>query len=149
MSDIRFYHLTARRLEDALPQLLARVLDRGQRALVRCGSAERAEALAAHLWTYDPASFLPHGTARDGHGPDQPVWITPGDDAPNGAQVLFLLDGRAAGDAADFEICCDMFDGRDEEAVAAARIRWKELLAGGHALTYWSQDHDGKWERKA
>jgi DNA polymerase IIIc chi subunit len=30
------------------------------------GSGERAEALAAHLWTYKPDNFLPHGTAKDG-----------------------------------------------------------------------------------
>ena len=42
MTEIRFYHLTRRSLEDVLPVMLERVLGRdGKRAVVRLGSAER------------------------------------------------------------------------------------------------------------
>ena len=66
MSEIRFYHLQRASLEDTLPVILERAYGRGDRILVMTGSNERAEALASHLWTYRPESFLPHGTAKDG-----------------------------------------------------------------------------------
>ncbi len=49
--EISFYHLTRTTLEAALPQMLEKTPERGQRAVVRAGSAERVEAPAHHLWT--------------------------------------------------------------------------------------------------
>jgi len=49
----------------------------------------------------------------------------------------------------DFDLCCEMFDGRDQEALAAARQRWKDYQAAGHALAYWQQDEQGRWSEKA
>ncbi|MGH6882849.1 MAG: DNA polymerase III subunit chi, partial [Hypericibacter sp.] len=89
MTEVRFYHLQRTSLEAALPKLLERTLARGQRALVMAGSNERVEALTAHLWTYDPNSFLPHGSKRDGRPERQPVWLTDQDENPNNATVLF------------------------------------------------------------
>ena len=45
MSEIGFYHLTRSSLTQALPQLLARTLAAGQRALVLCGTDDRVAAL--------------------------------------------------------------------------------------------------------
>ena len=42
-----------------------------------------------------------------------------------------------------------MFDGRDEDALAEARAKWKAARAAGHAVTYWQQTDTGKWEKKA
>ena len=42
-----------------------------------------------------------------------------------------------------------MFDGHDDEAVSAARQRWKAHKDSGHALTYWQQTERGGWEKKA
>lgn len=149
MTEIGFYHLTRTPLANALPKLLERVLTAGKRALVRAGSAERVEFLNGALWTYDPASFLPHGTAREGDAPDQPIWLTTGDDNPNGAQVLILTDGVEAGDLSGWERCLEMFDGNDPAAVEAARERWKAYKQAGHALTYWQQTERGGWDKKA
>ncbi len=66
MTEIGFYHLTRTPLERALPQLLEKIHGSGARAVVMTGSAERVDALNAALWTYEAASFLPHGAARDG-----------------------------------------------------------------------------------
>jgi len=38
----------------------------GTKVLVLCADPVRAEALNAGLWTFDQASFLPHGGANDG-----------------------------------------------------------------------------------
>ncbi|MGH8630843.1 MAG: DNA polymerase III subunit chi [Burkholderiales bacterium] len=149
MTEIRFYHLQRTALEAALPPMLEKTLERGQRAVVMAGSEERVEHLADHLWTYNERSFLPHGTARDGFAERQPVWLTEGDENPNGAQVLFLTDGAASERVADYSLCVELFDGNDAAAVAAARQRWKAYQAAGHTLTYWQQSAAGRWEQKA
>ncbi len=41
MMEIRFYHMTRTTLEAALPQMLEKTLERGQRAVVRASSPER------------------------------------------------------------------------------------------------------------
>jgi len=148
VTEVGFYHLTRSPLERALPKLLEKVLASGARAVVRAGSAERAEALNALLWTYDPNSFLPHGGTRDGAAESQPIWLTHEDEAPNGASVLVLTDGAASAHVGDFARCLDMFDGNDADAVAAARARWKEYKAAGHAVTYWAQNERGGWEKR-
>ncbi len=97
MTDIAFYHLQKSPLEAVLPKLLEKTLAAGKRALVLASSNERVEALAAHLWTYDPDAWLPHGTAQDGSPEEQPIWLTDRDDNPNGAAFLFLTDGADTG----------------------------------------------------
>ncbi|MFO0998373.1 MAG: DNA polymerase III subunit chi [Alphaproteobacteria bacterium] len=149
MTDIRFYHLQRKSLEDALPVLLEKILERGSRAVVMAGSAERVEALNAHLWTYSQGSFLPHGSQRDGHAEDQPVWLTTGEENPNGSDVLVLTDGASAAHIESFKTCCELFDGNDTAAVEEARRRWQAYKAAGHDLTYWQQTDEGRWEKRA
>ncbi len=147
--DISFYHLTRTTLEAALPQMLEKTLERGQRAVVRAGSAERVEALTAWLWTYKDRNFLPHGSAKDGHAARQPIWLTEKDERPNDAQVLFLTDGAVSGEElAEFERCAVLFDGNDESALSKARAQWSGLKDAGHDLTYWQQTDEGRWEKK-
>ena len=148
MTEIGFYHLTRTPLERALPRLLEKVYASGARAVVMTGSAERVAALDAVLWTYDPASFLPHGSARDGAPQEQPIWLTAEDENPNGASVLVLTDGARSARVAAYARCLEMFDGRDPAAVAAARERWRAYREAGHALTYWQESPRGGWERK-
>jgi DNA polymerase-3 subunit chi len=150
MTEVRFYHMTNTTLESALPVMLERALSRGQRALVQCGSTERAESLANHLWTYDEAGFLPHGTAKDGRAEDQPIWLTAEDaTAPNGADVLFLADGATSAHLADYALCAVLFDGRDDAVLADSRELWKQLKAAGHEMSYWQQDEREAWGKKA
>tara|TARA_B100000315_G_scaffold254609_1_gene296045 strand:+ start:4874 stop:5329 length:456 start_codon:yes stop_codon:yes gene_type:complete len=149
MTDIAFYHLQKTNLEDALPKLLERTLAAGKRALVRSGSSERVEALNAILWTHGKDSWLPHGSVKDGHAEDQPIWLTTDNDNPNGASFVFLTDNIEATDLDQFERCFDLFDGNDEASVTAARTRWKELSDAGHELHYWQQNEQGKWVEKA
>jgi DNA polymerase-3 subunit chi len=149
MSEVRFYHLQRASLEDTLPVILERCYSRGDRTLVMTGSPERAEALAGHLWTYRPDSFLPHGTAKDGAPAEQPIFLTADEDNPNGARVLILCDGATRGEIGTFPLVCEMFDGNDDLAVAAARERWKAYKDAGHKLVYFQQSPAGKWEEKA
>lgn len=148
MTEVLFYHLERRPLEGVLPGLLQRSLERGWRAVVKVGTEERLEALNAHLWTYDDASFLPHGSAADGHAEAQPVWLTTGDDNPNGAAVRFLVDGAEAADLSGYQRTVFLFDAADDAGVAKARAAWKEAQAAGHEATYWRQDDGGRWAKQ-
>jgi DNA polymerase III subunit chi len=147
MAEIGFYHLSATSLDRALPRLLERALAEGHRIVVRAGSAERVLHLDALLWRYEEASFLPHGAARDGHPPAQPIWLTEQPENPNAASMLVLVDGVEAEDWEGFARGADLFDGNDGEAVDRARERWRRARAAGHRLVYWRQTAAG-WERK-
>lgn len=147
MTDIGFYHLTRSSLVQALPQLLARTLAAGQRAVVLCGGAEQVAALDRALWeAAEP--WLPHGTAADGDAALQPIWLATDDTAPNGGRFLFLVDATPQPRLEAFERVFDLFDGNDPPAVEAARERWRVAKAAGHTLTYWQQGARG-WEKKA
>lgn len=148
MTAVSFYHLQRASLDRALPKLLEKVLESGRRAVVIAGSEEQVEALDAALWTYEQRSFLPHGSAADGHADRQPVYLTAADENPNGSDVLVLVDGAASANLGAFDRVLDMFDGHDAEAVEAARARWRDLKDAGHELTYWQQTERGGWERK-
>ena len=154
MAEIRFYHLTKSRLDDALTRLLRSVVDRHDRAVVMTGSGERAEALNAYLWSYDAASFLPHGSARDGNAAEQPIYLTASFENPNGAKLLMLCDGAEPPAASDlaaqgFDMVCTLFNGQDEEALAAARSSWRTYKMAEQHLVYYQQDEDGAWVEKA
>lgn len=148
MTEVRFYHLTRKTLEQALPELLEKSLERGWRAVVMASSPERVEALTQHLWLYRADSFLPHGNAKDGNPEEQPIWLTPEDERPNNAQVLFLTDGAVTAQAGAYERVCEVFAGNDEAAVASARAHWKDYKAAGFDVSYWQQGERG-WTNEA
>ena len=148
MGEIGFYHLSSMSLEQSLPRLLERAWSQGHRIVLRAASPERVEHLSAALWTYGEASFLPHGTARDGNATRQPIWLTHLSENPNGASLLVVVDGVEAEDIGIYQRCADLFDGNDAGAVEAARARWRRARAAGHALTYWQQTVSG-WERRS
>ena len=148
MAEIGFYHLRTTPLERALPRLLERALAEGHRVLVRAGSAERVQYLDGMLWTYNEASFLPHGSAHDANVARQPIFLTEREENANAATMLVLLDGVWPERFEGFTRCCDMFDGNDEAQVTAARQRWTEAKAAGHTLTYWQQGEQG-WEKRS
>ncbi|MBV9571296.1 MAG: DNA polymerase III subunit chi [Alphaproteobacteria bacterium] len=154
MTEVLFYHLERRSLEDILPGLVERTLERKWRALIKCESADRAAALDTLLWTYDDQSFLPHAQLGDGEPMDQPVLLTVENENANKADVLFLVGGAEPPDwngeqAQSLSRIVMLFDGRDEEALASARKAWSEAKGGGHEVTYWKQSSAGKWEKQA
>jgi DNA polymerase-3 subunit chi len=149
MTEVLFYQLERQPLDQILPGLLEKTLERGWRAVVQAGTGERVEALDGLLWTYREDSFLPHGSASDGFADRQPVFLTAGEDNPNSAAVRFLVDGAECGDFGGYERVVYLFDGRDEEALQRARRQWKTARAAGHEVTYWQQSDRGRWEKKA
>ena len=139
MSEVLFYHLERRTLDDVLPGLVEKTLERGWRALIRAESSDRASAIDALLWTYDDQSFLPHAQLGDGEPMEQPLLITVEDGNPNGAQLLFLVGGAMSPD----------WGGADTKALTSARAAWKDAKGAGHDATYWKETPTGKWEKQA
>jgi len=149
MTEILFYHLKGQTLEQVLPALLAKSLERGWRVVVQASSDERVDALDAHLWTWRDDAFLPHGTWRDAEAAEQPIVLTVNEENPNGATVRFLVDGAVmAANTAGYERIVLLFDGEDPDAVDAARARWSAAKAAGAEATYWQADEQGRWRRQ-
>lgn len=147
--EVLFYQLERQPLDQVLPGLLEKTLERGWRAVVQAGTEERLEALDTLLWTYADASFLPHGTARDGFADQQPVFLTISDANPNGAAVRFFVDGADSAELTGYTRAVYLFDGRDEDALLKAREQWKRAREQGFAVTFWQQNERGRWEKKA
>jgi DNA polymerase-3 subunit chi len=148
--EVLFYQLSGTTLEATLPDLLERSLERGWRVVLRCGSEAGMAGLDTLLWTYRDEAFLPHGTGATGHAAHQPVYLTLGDENPNGASVLMVVDGARAtlGEMGFFERTCLLFDGRDDRAVEAARADWRAVREASLPAKYWAREQ-GKWVMKA
>ncbi|WP_339864306.1 DNA polymerase III subunit chi [Paremcibacter congregatus] len=149
MTDISFYHLLHQPLTSALPKLLDKVHGAGMKAVIRVGSEERMMELDEVLWTFKPDSFLPHGDMKCKYPDQQVIYLTTEEENPAGASVLVLVDSMESALIADYDRCLEMFDGRNDEATAAARARWKAYKEAGHTLTYWQQTEQGGWSKKA
>jgi DNA polymerase-3 subunit chi len=149
MTEILFYQLKGQTLEQVLPPLLQKSLERGWRVVVQASSEERIEALDAHLWTWRDDAFLPHGTDRDSEAAEQPIVLTASAENPNDAAVRFLVDGaNLITNADNYQRIVLLFDGDDPEAVEIARLRWNEAKSSGAEITYWKADENGRWQRQ-
>ena len=159
MAEILFYHLTETRLEETLPSLLEKSLERGWRACIHCGSDEAIDALDAQLWTYRNDSFLAHGKDDMGKGDMgkdgvdnaqfQPILLTKDDTAKNNAEVRFVVEMGPEPDVATCERIVYMFDGHDQSQLERARGQWKAFSSGGIEKTYWQQTPERRWIKKA
>jgi DNA polymerase-3 subunit chi len=150
MPDVLFYHLQRQPLEAVLPTLLQKTLERGWRAVVQATTEERMTALDDHLWTFNDDSFLPHGTDREPHGAEQPILLTLSPENPNAAAIRFLVESAdLPPDLGVYERVAILFDGEDPKALAIAREQWRAVKEQRHEATYWQQDEQGRWERRA
>lgn len=153
MTETLFYHLERRSLEDVLPGLIGKSLERGWRAVVKTDSSERSDALDNLLWTYDDQSFLAHAQSGDGEAARQPVLITVEDENPNNAQILFCVGGARPADwrnagLSSLARVVMLFDGRDSTMLGIARAAWKDAKEAGHDVTYWKESASGKFEKQ-
>lgn len=145
-----FYHLTQASVEQTLPMLLEKSRAAGWMIEVRGTNHAFMERLDRVLWSGPPEAFLPHGLVGGDHDADQPILLTCGETAANGATCVMAVQGAEVSPAEvqAAERVCILFDGHDGDAVAAARVQWKTLTDGGCSAQYWSQE-SGRWEMKA
>jgi len=150
MSELLFYHLSERTLEQVLPGLVEKSLARDWKVVIQFGSQERMSVMDDVLWTWKDESFVAHGSVRDGNESQHPVWLTLENDTPNEAEIRFLVDGAEIEDPSDYTRVVYLFDGHDNASVEHARERWKfHKEQEEHAQTYWQQTANGGWEKKA
>jgi DNA polymerase-3 subunit chi len=148
MTDIRFYHMEQSTLDQALPAITMKAWQSGSRVLIKVPDKKEADRLNDLLWTFHPNVFLPHGVENDNHAERQPVLIAQSDDNRNEASILLLTNGCTSDKVSDFDMVCEMLDGRVDVHIKEARARWKAYKDAGHDLTYWQQDENGKWNKK-
>lgn len=146
-TEIWFYHLERSTLDQVLPELLDKTLQRGWRALVRIADPARMDEIDENLWTWRDDSFLAHGRAGQDHADRQPILLSQTGENPNAAQALFIVDQSDMGPVEGYERCFIIFDGRDETALNHARERWKALKGQMSNLAYWKQSDAGRWEK--
>jgi DNA polymerase III subunit chi len=148
--EILFYHLQKASLEQVLPSLLEKTLERGWKAVIRASSDERLKALDDHLWAYRDDVFLPHCldqmTDEIEHAP---IILSLQDTRFNDAEVIFVVDSADMPATSGWTRAVIMFDGNDLEALTKARTTWKSLKANDHEATYWRQSEQGRWEKIA
>lgn len=154
MTEVRFYHLQKQSLDQALPLILEKVYQTKQNAVVRMMDAKEVKRMNDVLWTYKPNSFLPHegiknSNAKNGNASVQPIWLTDKEENPNDAKTLILTQGMVEDDLSPYDLCCEMLNGHDDDAISEARNRWKTYKEKGFKVTYWFQSETGKWENKA
>ena len=146
MTEIQFYQLLSTPLHLALPRLMEKALQANLRVLIRCADQAQLAQIDDALWSAEANSFLPHGAADDPQANHYPIALTCDERHPNGASVLVMVQGAVADDAAQFAKVLDVFDGHQDDATAAARIRWKHYQQQGSAMRYYEQQKGGSWK---
>ncbi|MFM7084162.1 MAG: DNA polymerase III subunit chi [Hyphomicrobium sp.] len=146
-SEVLFYELANRTVEQTLPHLLEKTLSRGWRAVVQVGTPERLESIDQALWTFDEESFLPHGTPKDGFETEQPIYLTEGQETPNGASVRFLVDGAEPADFVSHNRLVYLYDGKDAVSKTYAKQQKDLAEQAGCNISSWRQSEEGRWEK--
>ena len=149
MAELWFYHLERASVDQALPELLMKLMAQGGRAVICSSEDSRLNHLDSHLWTFRDDSFLPHGLIEAGQSEDQPILLSPSPQNLNQANMLFCLDGVDPGDVDVWDRVIVMFEASDETSVARARALWAAQKKSEIDISYWRQNDMGRWERKA
>lgn len=143
--DISFYHLTRTTIEKTLPKLLEKILDSGLKAVVRTKDNYEKKLLDESLWTYNPNSFIPHGTSENDFPEEQFVFLTENLENPNQATILIDLSSQQVDDFLKFTKYLYVFDANEENSLEKARNHWKAYQQQGHNLRYFFQEENGNW----
>jgi DNA polymerase III subunit chi len=149
MAEVWFYHLDRKSVDDELPGLLTRGLERGVRMAVVTSTVERVKELSQKLWGVEETAFIPHGFEGEPFAEQQLIYLSAGGDIFNAAGYRFYIDGTAPEALDSIERASIMFDGGDETAVEQARSLWRRFKAEGFAIRYWKQDDEGRWKDQA
>ncbi|RED15634.1 DNA polymerase III subunit chi [Parasphingopyxis lamellibrachiae] len=141
---VDFYQLAGTPIEAVVPQLAAKTLESGERLLIVASDAKLRALLDEALWTYDPASFLPHGQSGDETGADQPALLSAETDSANAAKFIMLADGEWRDAALNFDRAFYLFDA---DRLDEARNAWRSLaVMDAVEPRYWKQDN-GRWRQ--
>ena len=138
---VDFYQLgAASSAEGIIARIAEKLIDGGERLLIVAEDDALLARLDRMLWAGERTSFLPHALAGGTDDPRQPVLLSTGVDAPNGARNLLLADGRWREAAQHFDRTFYLFG---EDSITEARAAWKALGPEGERH-YWANE-EGRW----
>ncbi len=149
MAEVWFYHLELRPVEQELPGLLQRGMERGLRMAVFVPDEAVAKFLSDKIWGHEDVAFLAHGLDGEEGAAKQPIVISASGRAANSAHFAFYVHGTMPMDISQHDRVIILFDGRDETRVQQARELWKRFKGEGAVIKYWKQDDDGRWKDMA
>ena len=139
---VDFYQLSRDPVELVIPLIARATRAAGQRLLVVSGDEAALGRIDEALWERLPEAFLAHGKAGEPHEARQPILLSDGTEAGNGAQFVALADGLWRDEATGFE---RTFRRSGGAALDGARACWRMLgQQDGIERRFWKQD-GGKW----
>ncbi len=103
----------------------------GARVLVHCADELLAEELDRSLWSFDPASFLPHAQAGGPGEAEEPVLIAPTPANRNRAEVLILATPLDDPPLAAYRHVVQFVPSKEGPELLASRARYKRYRDGG------------------
>jgi DNA polymerase-3 subunit chi len=144
LAQVDFYQLSRDPAEAVIPAIARRVLDDGGRLLVVSGERAQLDLISRSLWSAGSETYLANDH-DDAAMPDvQPILLSGGCVATNGARNVALADGHWREEALIFERVFYFFD---DATIDEARSAWR-VMSKAQDVTprFWKQD-GGKWRQ--
>ena len=145
---VDFYQLSRDPVERVAVMLARKVRQAEQNLLVVSADPGQRAVIGRELWRgAGPEDFLANGEADAPHAERQPILLSDRTEAPNGARMVLLADGKWREEALQFERALLLFGAAETEA---ARALWREL-DGSEGVTreIHKQDEKGRWRAGA
>lgn len=111
-------------------RLAAKAWREGHRIYLNCQDAAQAEALDQRLWSFAPASFVPHQQAGDGQ--DAPLLLAWGADAGGEQDLLINLASSVPAFFERFARIAEVVD-QDPQTLDALRASFRFYRKRGYA----------------
>lgn len=139
---VDFYQLSRDPVEKVLPSIAERILAGGERLLIVASDGGQLDRISTALWQASPESFLAHGREGEDMADVQPILLSHGSEALNGARHIALADGIWREEALGFDRAFYFFDA---DTVEGARQSWRALSRKeGVEPRFWRQE-GRKW----
>jgi DNA polymerase-3 subunit chi len=112
-------------------RLTDKAFQRGHRVFINAESETQARQLDEQLWSFRPASFLPHGLLDQ--EPDQPISIGWGQEPAAHDDLLINLQMSVPSFIGRFQRVAELVN-QEPERLAALRNSWRYYRERGFAL---------------
>jgi DNA polymerase-3 subunit chi len=103
----------------------------GHRIYINCESAAQAQDLDAQLWTFNPASFLPHALVTD--NPGEQICLAWGQPPQEHDDLLINLQSSVPGFMGRFHRVAELVN-QEPRRLEALRASWRHYRERGYAL---------------
>ena len=147
MSKVSFYNLNNTEITKAVPKLLEKIYDSGERTVFLTANDDEVKKYDDIVWSYSTKTFIPHATSSDEFPEEQFVYITSKLENPNNAKVLFSTNSNVRNEISEFDKYFYVFSSKDKTALEKSRKKYLDLKNLGFEITYYIQDNNGNWSR--